>query len=126
VRPTSRSAGTCASWLRISSARPSPRYSWSRACERSAKGSTATEAVHLRLRMIWSVRSCLPSSVLRRYHVDGALVGPERTAAEQQEQREDRELRRGDPLMTAFAVVPGEHEDEGKPMRSASVTSCWI
>ena len=41
-------------------------------------------------------------------------VVPERPAAEQQEQREDRELGNGDPLVTAIAVVPGEHEDYGQ------------
>src|SRR5207342_1161855 len=41
VRPMTCSAGTCASWLMISSASPSARYDWSCAWERSVKGSTA-------------------------------------------------------------------------------------
>ena len=62
---------------------------------------------------MWAVRSRLPSPVLRRYQrCAGMLVVPERTAAKQQEQRENRELGSGDPLLTAFAVVPGEHEDD--------------
>ena len=43
-----------------------------------------------------------------------ALVVPERPATEQQEQREDRELGRGDALLTPVAVVPGEHQDDGQ------------
>ncbi len=45
--------------------------------------------MRLRLRTMRAIRSCLPSSGLRRY-----------------------QLRGGDPLLTAFAVVPGEHEDD--------------
>jgi len=38
----------------------------------------------------------------------GALVVPERPAAQQQEQREDRGLGGGDALLTTVAVVPSE------------------
>ena len=41
-----------------------------------------------------------------------ALVVPERPAAEQQEQREDRELGGADALLAAVAVVPGEDQDD--------------
>ena len=41
-----------------------------------------------------------------------ALVVPEHPAAEEQEQREDRKLGRGDALLTAVAVVPGEDHDD--------------
>ena len=49
-----------------------------------------------------------------RSRLAGALVVPERPAAEQQEQREDRELGRRDALLTAVAVVPGEDQDDGQ------------
>jgi len=61
--------------------------------------------------MIWSVRSCLPSSGCVVTTFVGALVGPERTATEQQEQREDRELRSGDALLAAVAVVPARSDN---------------
>ena len=44
-----------------------------------------------------------------------ALVVPERPSAEQQEQREDRELGGRDALLTAVAVVPGEDEHDRQP-----------
>ena len=47
--------------------------------------------------------------------VTGPLVVPERPAAEQQEQREDRELGGADALLTAVAVVPREHKDNRQP-----------
>ena len=40
----------------------------------------------------------------------GALVVPERPAAEQQQQREDRELGGADALLASVAVVPGEDQ----------------
>ena len=40
------------------------------------------------------------------------LVEGECSAADQQQQRDDRELGSGDALLTAVAVVPREHEDD--------------
>ena len=53
----------------------------------------------------------------------GALVVPERPAAEKEEERQNRKLRAGDPLLTAVAVVLGEDQNDGRPIRRASVAS---
>ena len=42
------------------------------------------------------------------------LVAPEEAAAEQEQQREDRELGAADALLAAVAVVPGEDQDDGQ------------
>ena len=39
-------------------------------------------------------------------------VQPQQAAAEQQQQRQYRELGAADALLTAVAVVPGEHQDD--------------
>ena len=46
--------------------------------------------------------------------LDCVLVVPERPSAEQQEQREDREFRGRDALLSPIAVVPGEDQDDGQ------------
>ena len=57
-------------------------------------------------------RSVLAASADRRRRLARALVVPERPTAEQEEQREDRELGVRDALLAAVAVVPGEDEDD--------------
>ena len=42
------------------------------------------------------------------------LVAPEQAAAEQEQQREDREFGAADALLAAVAVVPGEDQDDGQ------------
>ena len=44
----------------------------------------------------------------------GALVVPERPAAEDEQQRNDRELGTADPLLAAIAVVPGDDQHDGQ------------
>ena len=50
-----------------------------------------------------------------------ALEVPEDAAAEQQQQREDRELGRGDALLAAVAVVPREDERDGQADQKCEV-----
>jgi hypothetical protein len=50
----------------------------------------------------------------KRCRLACALVVPERSAAEQQEQHQNRKLSGGDALLTAVAVIPSEDEGDGK------------
>ncbi|MBS0382499.1 MAG: hypothetical protein JSR56_08705 [Proteobacteria bacterium] len=44
-------------------------------------------------------------------------IGPQRTAANREQQGDDQELRATDPLRAALAVVPRQHRDDEKPDR---------
>ena len=114
MREITLSALTFESCVRMSSWMPSTKKASSSSRLRFSKGSTAMDG---RASVTAGDASgcavlCRGGCVLAGFA--GALVVPERPAAEQQEQREDRELGGGDALLAAVAVVPGEDQDDGQ------------
>ena len=108
VRAMTRSSGTCARRLSSSSEMPSAKYSCSLSALMFTKGSTAIDA-----------------SVAKAGALGGGVEGdcrglaralevPEDAAAEQKQQREDRQLAARDLPLAAVAVVPGEDECDGE------------
>ena len=109
VRAMTRSSGTCARRLSSSSEMPSAKYSCSLSALMFTKGSTAIERSVAAATAVGGGGEATVSRLAR------ALVVPERPAAEQQEQREDRKLGCADALLTTVAVVPGEDQDDRQP-----------
>src|SRR5687767_14211777 len=64
VRAITFRPSTCASALMISSARPSPKYSFSRSALRLANGSTAIDAVASAVATVRWCRACLTSAIV--------------------------------------------------------------
>ena len=107
------SALTFESCVRMSSWMPSTKKASSASRLRFSKGRTAIEGRASETRRRCRLhRICRGGCILSGFA--GALVVPERPAAEQQKQREDRELGSGDALLAAVAVVPREDQDDGQ------------
>ena len=114
MREITLSALTFESCVRMSSWMPSTKKASSARRLRFSKGSTATDG-----RASVTAGDASGCAASRRggcvlVGFAGALVVPERPAAEQQQQREDRKLRGADALLAAVAVVPGEDQDDGQ------------
>ena len=125
VRAITFSAPTLVSCVRMSSWMPSTKKASSAWRLRFSNGSTAIgrACVGDRGRRVGCAGSPCGCVVVG---FAGALVVPERPAAEQQQQREHREARGRDALLTAVAVVPGEHEDDGQAdQRALASAICW-
>ena len=84
----------------------------------SAKGSTAIDFCvgrSSRLERRRSGAAGCAAVLCRSGRFACAVVVPEGPAAEQEQQRDDRELGAADALLAAVAVVPGEDEHDGQP-----------